>query len=184
MIQKNLYDSQIREVNPSYFDGKVIMREVFNESNSQDQEAYFVEFVNGSLTTVHYHESEQVLIPVSGNGLIAEFILKPSTVLTDLCWEEVNIKYLKTGEIVIVRPRVLHVHGAIPGQNFSHIAIRKMYNQKIEGNELISTRSQTIWAFDIIQKLFDTKEPLIVMDKLSKISSKVNENILSWIKKV
>ncbi|NOJ32450.1 MAG: hypothetical protein DA329_09965, partial [Candidatus Nitrosocosmicus sp.] len=64
MIQKNLYDSPIREVNRLYFDGKVIMRQVFNESNSQDQETYFVEFIDGSITTVHYHETEQILIPV------------------------------------------------------------------------------------------------------------------------
>ena len=183
MIQKKLYDSQIRKVNPSYFDGEVIMREVFNESNSQDQEAYFVEFVNGSLTTVHYHESEQILIPITGNGIIGEFSLKPSTALTDLCWDDFNINYFKSGEIVMVRPHVFHVHGAVPGQNFSHLAIRKMHNQKIEGNDLISSKSQTIWAFDIIQKLLDTKEPSIVLDQLNKISSKVNENILSWIGK-
>ncbi|HKR72874.1 MAG TPA: hypothetical protein VJR94_02050 [Candidatus Nitrosocosmicus sp.] len=183
MIQKDLYNCPSREVNPSYFDGEVIMRQVFNESNSQDQEIYFVEFVNGSITTVHYHESEQILIPLSGNGIIGEFTLKPSTTLIDLCWEDFSTKSLKVGEIVMIRPHVLHFHGAIPNQNFSHIAIRKMFNQCIEGNDLISTRSQTIWALDLIQNLLDTKEPSIVLDQLNRISAKVNENILAWINK-
>ena len=184
MIQKNLYDSPIREVNRLYFDGKVIMRQVFNESNTQDQETYFVEFIDGSVTTVHYHETEQTLIPVSGNGIIGEFNLKSSTRLIDLCWEDFSIKPLKVGEIVMVHPHVLHFHGAIPGQNFSHISIRKMFNQSIEGNHLISRRSQTIWALEIIQELLDTKESSIVLDQLNKISNKVNENILAWISEV
>jgi hypothetical protein len=84
----------------------------------------------------------------------------------------------------MVHPHVLHFHGAIPGQNFSHISIRKMFNQSIEGNHLISRRSQTIWALEIIQELLDTKESSIVLDQLNKISNKVNENILAWISEV
>ena len=183
MIRKILHDCQIRETNPSYFNGKVIMREIFNEYNSNDQEAYFVEFINGSLTTVHYHESEQILIPTSGSGVIGEFTLKPSTTLIDLQWENFNFESLKVGEIFLVRPHVLHVHGAIPGQNFSHLAIRKMFNQVNEGNHLVSTKTQTIWAFDIIQKLLDTNESSKVYDQLSIVSKKVNEYILSWLTK-
>lgn len=182
MIRKIFYDSQIKETNPSYFDGKVIMREIFNEYNSNDQESYFVEFVNGSLTTVHYHESEQILIPLSGNGVIGEFTLKPSTTLIDLDWENFKFEPLKVGEIVLVRPHVLHIHGAIPGQNFSHLAIRKMFIQKNEGNNSVSTKSQTIWAFDIIQKLLASNETSTINDHLAEVSKKVNENVLSWTK--
>ena len=184
MFQKDLYNCPIREVNPSYFDGKVIMRQVFDESNSEDQEIYFVEFFNGSITTVHYHESEQILIPISGNGIVGEFTLKPSTTLIDLCWEDFSTKPLKVGEIVMVRPHVLHFHGAIPNQNFSHVSIRKMFNQRIEDKDLISTRSQTVWALDMIQKLLDTKEPQIILDQLNRISTRVNENIIARINKV
>ena len=184
MIRKILYNSQIREPNPLYFDGKVIMREIFNEHNSNDQETYFVEFVNGSLTTVHYHESEQILIPLSGNGMIGEFTLKPSTTLIDLDWENFKFESLRVGEIVLVRPHVLHIHGAIPGQNFSHIAIRKMFNQKNEGNNSVSTKSQTIWALDIIQKLLATNESSTVNDHLTMVSKKVNEKVLSWVKQL
>ncbi len=181
MIRKNLYFSPDKKINPYYFDGQVIIREIFSESDSKDQEVYFVEFVNGALTTVHYHESEQFLIPLSGNGLIGEFTLESSSILTDLKWENFNIRSLMVGEIVLIRPYVLHVHGAVPGQNFSHISIRKMFEQKMQGDRLLSSRTQTIWAFDIIQKLLDPNESSKIADQLSRISEKVNENILSWL---
>ncbi|VFJ15142.1 conserved protein of unknown function [Candidatus Nitrosocosmicus franklandus] len=181
MIRKILYNSQIRETNPLYFDGQVIMREIFNSDNSNDLEAYFVEFIGGSLTTVHYHESEQILIPISGNGVVGEFTLKPSTTLIDLCWENIKFQPLKVGEIVLIEPQILHIHGAIPGQTFSHIAIRKMFNQKYEGNRVVLTRSQTIWAVDLIQKLLGTNGHSIVIDHLRKVSEKINENVVPWV---
>ncbi|MDQ2685380.1 MAG: hypothetical protein M3Y25_06015 [Thermoproteota archaeon] len=182
MIRKNLYFSPDRKINASYFDGEVIIREIFSESDSNDQEVYFVEFINGALTTVHYHESEQFLIPLSGNGVIGEFTLKPSSTLTDLEWENFSVRSLMMGEIVLIRPHSLHIHGALPGQNFSHIAIRKMFEPKLEKNCLVSSRTQTVWAFDMIQKLSNTKESSVLLDQLNRVSKKVNENILSWLK--
>ena len=57
---------------PDYFNGSVVIREVYNGDNSQDQELYFVEFLNGALTTMHFHETEQILIPVYGKGVVGE----------------------------------------------------------------------------------------------------------------
>ncbi len=47
--KKNLYYSNEKKVNPYYFDGEVIIREIYNESSSNDQEVYFVEFSRGRI---------------------------------------------------------------------------------------------------------------------------------------
>lgn len=173
MISKDLYYSQERTINPLYFDGKVKIREVFNEGNSSDQEVYFVEFSDGSLTTVHYHETEQILIPLYGNGIVGQFNLMPSTSLTELQWENYKLKELKVGEIVIIPPRVLHFHGALYGQNFSHVAIRKLYISTDVSASNGNRRSQTKWAYDLIVQDSTSENELSVAEKVGLVSRKV-----------
>ena len=36
-------------------------REILGEDNSAEQEMYQVTFQNGALTTLHFHESDQIL---------------------------------------------------------------------------------------------------------------------------
>ena len=56
MDKRNFYTCKKRNVNPDYFTGNVVIKEVYDEKNSKEQEVYFVEFQNGSLTTIHYHD--------------------------------------------------------------------------------------------------------------------------------
>lgn len=180
MIQKDLYYSPEKVINPSYFDGRVKIREIFNDNNSSDQEVYFVEFSDGSLTTVHYHQSEQLLIPLYGNGIIGEFTLNPSTNLTQLNWQNPLLKPLKTGEIVLIRPNVLHFHGALPGQNFSHVAIRKLHTTGTDESLNRLEKSQTVWAYDIIAQILKSDEKKTVDEKLNLVSKKVRELVSKW----
>ena len=182
MISKNLYYSQERTVNPLYFDGKVKIREVFNEGNSSDQEVYFVEFSDGSLTTVHYHETEQILIPLYGNGIVGQFNLSSSTSLTELQWEDYKLKDLRVGDIVIIPSHVLHFHGALAGQNFSHVAIRKLYNSSDIPASDENRKSQTKWAYDMIAQESNSEDELSVAEKVSLVSRKVRD-IISQTKK-
>ena len=92
MNKKNLYYSNEKKVNPYYFDGQVIIREIYNESNSNDQEVYFVEFSSGALTTIHFHETEQFLVPVYGNGVIGEIETNKSNSLLDSTFDNLIIK--------------------------------------------------------------------------------------------
>jgi len=182
MISRDLYFSQERAINQLYFDGKVKIREVFNEGNSSDQEVYFVEFSDGSLTTVHYHETEQILIPLYGNGIVGQFNLSSTTSLSQLQWENYELKDLKVGEIVIIPPHVLHFHGALVGQNFSHVAIRKLYitSEVSPSNEY--RKSQTKWAYDMIAQDANSKDELSVAEKVKLVSRKVRD-IISQTKK-
>lgn len=182
MISRDLYFSQERTINPLYFDGKVKIREVFNEGNSSDQEVYFVEFSDGSLTTVHYHETEQILIPLYGNGIVGQFNVVSTTSLTELQWENYELKDLKVGEIVIIPPHVLHFHGALVGQNFSHVAIRKLYITSDGSPSNENRKSQTKWAYDMIAQDSNSKDELSVAEKVKLVSRKVRD-IISQIKK-
>jgi hypothetical protein len=67
-----LYNCNQKTVNSNYFNGNVIIKEVYNETNSQDQDLYFVEFLNGAITTIHFHETEQILFPMYEKGVVGE----------------------------------------------------------------------------------------------------------------
>jgi quercetin dioxygenase-like cupin family protein len=66
-VQKeNIYTAEEKKVNENYFTGNVIIREVLGPINSSEQEIYYVTFQNGALTTLHYLESDQILIVTKG----------------------------------------------------------------------------------------------------------------------
>ena len=63
VVQKyNIHTAKEKNVNSNYFTGKVKIREILSEENSPEQEMYHVTFYNGALTSLHYHESDQIFI--------------------------------------------------------------------------------------------------------------------------
>lgn len=185
MNRQNLYYSNEKKVNPYYFDGDVIIREIYNESNSNDQEVYFVEFARGALTTIHFHETEQFLVPLYGNGVIGvigEIDNNKSNSLVDFTFENLIIKSLNVGEIVSIKPNILHFHGASPGQNFSHVAFRKMFEAKpgSEKNESVHTR--TIWGYEMIAKTLGSEDQSQILNELNKVSEKIRGAVSTWAK--
>ena len=70
IVQKyNIHTAKEKNVNSNYFTGEVKIREILSEENSPEQEMYHVKFYNGALTSLHYHESDQILITTKGKGL-------------------------------------------------------------------------------------------------------------------
>lgn len=70
-VQKeSIYTAEEKKVNQNYFTGNVIIREVLGQTNSAEQEMYYVTFQSGALTTIHYHESDQILIVTKGKGVV------------------------------------------------------------------------------------------------------------------
>jgi hypothetical protein len=55
-------------VNGNYFTGNIIIREILGKHNSAEQEMYHVIFQNGALTTLHFLESDQILIATNEKG--------------------------------------------------------------------------------------------------------------------
>jgi hypothetical protein len=182
VIRQNLYYSNEKKVNPYYFDGDVIIREIYNESNSNDQEVYFVEFARGALTTIHYHETEQFLVPLYGNGIIGEIGINKSNPLLDFTFESLTIKSLCVGEIVSIKPDILHFHGASPDQNFSHVAFRNMFEAKLVSQKHESIRTQTIWGYEMIAKALESEDQSKILNELNKISEKIRDAVSMWTK--
>ncbi|MDF0681392.1 MAG: hypothetical protein P0116_10555 [Candidatus Nitrosocosmicus sp.] len=186
MIKKNLYYSSEKKVNPYYFDGEVTIREIYNESSSNDQEVYFVEFSRGALTTIHFHETEQFLVPLYGNGVIGEIDINTSSSLLGFNFENLIIKSLDVGEIVSIKPNILHFHGGCPGQNFSHVAFRKMYETAPAPapapakTERVHT--QTIWGYEMISKALGSEDQSQILSELNRISEKIRDAVIRWAK--
>ncbi|MDQ3837871.1 MAG: hypothetical protein M3297_01225 [Thermoproteota archaeon] len=146
IVQKyNLRTAKEKRINSNYFTGNVTIREVLGEDNSLEQEMYHVTFHAGALTTLHYHESDQILIATEGRGIVGlingDNILRPKLDLN-------NIMLLSEQDTVCVPANIIHFHGALDREDFSHIAIMKMY--KSNQGPSIPQRSATKWEYDLL----------------------------------
>jgi quercetin dioxygenase-like cupin family protein len=163
--KKNIYltdEKQPAGEQPNFYENKFIgnftIRRVLNESDSKEQEMYYVTFKDGAMTKIHTHESEQILIAtnssvdaqqnITGRGFVVlidkdyntskednntdpQFILS-KTIFLD-----------KIGDTVCIPPNVLHCHGSaqLGGLDFSHIAIRR---STLDNNQ----QAKTLWEYD------------------------------------
>lgn len=182
MNKKNLFIANKKNVNEFYFDGKVNIKEIYGEMDSSDNEIYYVEFFDGALTTLHYHETEQTLIPFYGKGVIGEIeklrFDSPPPFKFDV--DDIKIKFLEVGDIVIIPKNILHFHGALPYQTFSHIAFRKIFQALCANNQITNKQTQTKWLYDLISlnhpNSIERPDILNQMLEISSIIKKAIEN--------
>jgi quercetin dioxygenase-like cupin family protein len=174
MNKKNLYECGEKKASSDYFNGDVTIKELYNENNSKDQEVYFVQFLNGALTTMHFHETEQILIPVYGKGVVGE--LKKNSLLNfDL--DDVEINFMDLGEIVSIPPNILHFHGAMPRQAFTHIAFRKLFDYTCVNGKKDAHRTQTRWVHDFIADELGSTDSKLIDETLRNISNKIDQSV-------
>lgn len=146
MQKYNLHTAIEKKVNSNYFTGRVNIREILAEENSAEQEMYHVTFHNGALTTLHFHESDQILIVTYGKGVIG--LMKGGNVSR----AEVDmdsITFINEWDTVCIPANIIHFHGALGGENLSHIAIMKRYTTDEKGG---LKRSATKWEYDLLQE--------------------------------
>ncbi len=111
----------------NHFTGDFVMRKMAEEIGS-DEEIYYVEFRNGCTTRPHTHASEQILIATEGKGTVV-FVEKMDVSDQEGSTRILNKAYeLEGGDIVRVPAGLIHWHGAMKGEDFSHVAIRKKTN--------------------------------------------------------
>jgi quercetin dioxygenase-like cupin family protein len=179
-VQKeNIYTAEEKKVNQNYFTGNVIIREVLGQTNSAEQEMYYVTFQSGALTTIHYHESDQILIVTKGKGVVG--LIKEDD-LTKFRIDDNNIIFLeKEGDTVCIPANRLHFHGAMRGENFSHIAIRKMYklnNNGANGNDTNIKKADNKWEYDLISEQIRNNDPQAI-ERITKEIAKKIQNAIS-----
>ena len=170
MEKENIYTAKEKKVIEAYFTGNVTLREVLSEENSAEQEMYHVTFQNGARTTIHSHESDQILIATKGRGVIG---LIKGTGVNGFKIEDGDILFLeKQGDTVCVPNNKLHFHGAIrEGEDFSHIAIRKMY--KVDETTGSTKRAENKWQYDMICEQTGTKD----VEVIKRISNQIAQII-------
>jgi quercetin dioxygenase-like cupin family protein len=155
-VQKyNIHTAKKKNINSNYFTGKIDLREILSEENSLELEMYHVTFYSGALTSLHYHESDQILIATKGEGVVG--LVEGSSISKSVV--DINsITFLNEGDTVLIPANSMHFHGALNGQDFSHIAIMKMYKvNKEEKREL--DRAVTKWEYDLLsQENYNGKE--------------------------
>jgi quercetin dioxygenase-like cupin family protein len=148
-VQKyNVHTAIEKNVNSNYFTGRVNIREIIAEENSSEQEMYHVTFHNGALTTLHFHESDQILIATYGKGVIG--LMKGGSVLR----AEVDmdsITFMNEWDTVCIPANTIHFHGALAGADLSHIALMKRYITD-RGEKGSLKRSATKWEYDLLQE--------------------------------
>ena len=139
------------KVNPDYFTGKVILKEISSIVKSKEQKIYHVTFKNGARTKIHNHSGGQILIVTNGRGSL-QLYSKSGNNKSKFQIKKTDKTNLHEGDIVYIPAKKLHTHGSIDKKKvFSHIAI----NAKPSINQEV----KTIWY----ESDFKTKVIKIIM---------------------
>ena len=113
-------DDDMTEEERKHFVGEVKLYRASNHLDSKELKTFFVTFFNGARTSLHYHDTEQILIAHEGVGRV--------TVMTgiDENNDEKIERVISNGQSVLIPPGKIHWHGAKEDEKkFSHIAILK-----------------------------------------------------------
>lgn len=90
------------------FIGEVTRQSMVTDQNAKLLRVNNVQFHDGARNGLHHHESDQVLVVTSGNGIVAteseQFLVAP-------------------GDVILIPAGERHWHGAQPGHDFAHLAI-------------------------------------------------------------
>lgn len=92
-----------------YFTGDTWVEMLTVDGKNFDAVSYNVTFAPGSRTDWHSHPGGQLLYCTSGEGRYQE--------------KDGEIRHLKAGDVVEIKPDVVHWHGAAPKSEFVHIGI-------------------------------------------------------------
>lgn len=119
---------------PTHFTGDTWVQMLTVDAENFDVMSYNVTFAPGSRTDWHSHPGGQILYCTSGKGYYQE---KGKT-----------IQHLIAGDVVEIKPDVVHWHGAAPNSEFVHLGISTQlskgavvwYNAVTEGEYCNSTR--------------------------------------------
>lgn len=137
-----------------------------------------VTFQNGARTTLDSHESDQIFIVTQGRGVIGQI---NGNSIKEFKIEDNDILLLENiGDTVCIPSNKLHFHGAIrKGEDFSHIAIRKLY--KVDESTRSVTKAENKWEYDRVSKETNTKEPEIIKRITNEIADKIHVAISNKI---
>ena len=177
MQKENIHTAKEKKINENYFTGNVVIREILGEGNSAEQEMYHVIFQNGALTTLHYHESDQILIATNGKGVVG---LIHGTSITKFEIDDNDMTFFeKEGDTVCIPANTLHFHGAINEETFSHIAIMTKFKINGENARKYIKQAENKWQYDLISEEIGNKDP----EDIKRVEKEIAEKIQIAISK-
>jgi quercetin dioxygenase-like cupin family protein len=138
---------------------------------------YHVIFQNGSLTTLHYHESDQILIATNGKGVVG--LIHGTSLMKFEIDDNDIIFFEKEGDTVCIPANTLHFHGAIIGETFSHIAIMKKFKTNRESAGGAIKKAENKWEYDLISEEIGNKDP----ESIKRVAKEIAEKIQTAISK-
>ena len=99
----------------AYFTGDAWIEMLSSDVATFDAMTYNVTFAPGSRNYWHVHSGGQILLCTSGEGYYQE--------------KGQPAQKLKAGDVIEVKPNVIHWHGATPTSTFVHIGITPQVNK-------------------------------------------------------
>lgn len=97
------------KIEGSNFIGDAFLQMLMTDEKNFDASVYNVSFGPRARNSWHSHPGGQILLVTSGTG----------------CYQEEGgpVRILRAGDVVEIRPDVVHWHGAAPDSEFAHIGI-------------------------------------------------------------
>ena len=92
------------------FTGQDVTRQLL-VPDSKEFSVNVINFGKGVRNKFHAHDSEQILIVIAGEGIVAT---------------EKEEKVVAKGDIILIPPGEKHWHGATPDSEFSHIYVSRL----------------------------------------------------------
>ena len=106
----NIKKLKHQKVSAPLFTADIELQLPFENITEKDLSISYVHFSQGAQNKFHKHSTDQVLIVTDGKGFVAT---------------REKIYKVKEGDIVWTPAGEVHKHGALPGQNFTHISITR-----------------------------------------------------------
>lgn len=112
-------------VNPAYFTGKTVLEDLTAAVGAGGCRVYHVRFSAGSMTKVHAHTGDQMLIATRGTGMLSYYRKRGRGSAGSFAIEPDGEVELARGSIAHIPAGRLHAHGCARGSRsqFSHMAV-------------------------------------------------------------
>ena len=107
--------------------GRIHLNRLSENLSTKEFKSYFIKFEKGARSKVHLHDSDQIIIGMSGTGQLVIFS-KINTDQKNTALEIEKSLKLKEGEAVLIPAGTLHWHGATESQNSSQLSFMKNGN--------------------------------------------------------
>jgi quercetin dioxygenase-like cupin family protein len=109
MEHANAIFPQGEKISNEHFKGTACLKMLMTDAETFDCTVGNVAFEAGCRNSWHSHPGGQILLVTSGEGYYQE--------------KGKQVQVIKTGDVIEIRPNIVHWHGATPYSGMEHIAI-------------------------------------------------------------